>query len=117
MDQKWQESINQLNDRREAVAKAGGEERVAKQHASGKLTARERMEALFDDSTFSEINDMIMSRCSDFGMDKIYPRQIGVRVFAGFHDRRRLAGRGSRHEDLPCDGQGDGDEGAVHFDQ
>ena len=43
MDKNWQQSIDRLNKRREAVAAAGGPERVAKQHASGKLTARERM--------------------------------------------------------------------------
>ena len=92
MDQKWQESINQLNDRREAVAKAGGEERIAKQHASGKLTARERMEALFDDGTFTEINDMIMSRCSDFGMDKKKKPGDGVVTGYGYiHGRLAFA--------------------------
>ena len=39
----WQEKITELQRRREAVAQAGGPERIAKQHAAGKLTARERM--------------------------------------------------------------------------
>ena len=69
-EQTWKNSIEDLNQRREAVAKAGGPERIAKQHASGKLTARERMEALFDDGAFTELNDMIMSQASDFGMDR-----------------------------------------------
>ncbi len=70
MDQRWVNSISQLNQRRASVAAAGGFERIEKQHASGKLTARERMEALFDDGTFVEVNDQIASRCSNFGMDK-----------------------------------------------
>jgi len=82
MDQKWQESVNQLMQRRETVAAAGGEERIAKQHASGKLTARERMEALFDDGTFVEINDMITSRATDFGMDK--KKKPGDGVITGY---------------------------------
>ena len=82
MDQKWQESIERLNKRREAVAQAGGEERIAKQHASGKLTARERMEALFDDGTFVEINDQITSRSTDFGMDK--KKKTGDGVVTGY---------------------------------
>ena len=49
MDEKWQKSIERLKDRKKAVAAVGGEQRIAKQHAAGKLTARERMEALFDD--------------------------------------------------------------------
>lgn len=82
MEQKWQERIDQLNAHRNAVAFAGGDERIAKQHASGKLTARERMEALFDDGTFVEINDMIMSRITDFGMDK--KKRPGDGVVTGY---------------------------------
>lgn len=82
MDQKWQESINALDQRREKVAASGGAERIAKQHASGKLTARERLEALFDDGTFVEINDMVSSRASDFGMDK--KKKPGDGVVTGY---------------------------------
>lgn len=70
MKSKWQISMERLDELREKVVRAGGEERVARQHAAGKLTARERMEALFDDDTFIEINDMITSRSVDFGMEK-----------------------------------------------
>ena len=92
MDEKWQESIDQLNQRREKVLEAGGAERVAKQHASGKLTARERMEALFDDGTFVEINDQIASRCSDFGMDKKKKPGDGVVTGYGYiHGRLAFA--------------------------
>ncbi len=82
MDQRWQKSIDRLNIRREKVDEAGGLERKNKQHASGKLTARERMEALFDDDTFIEINDMIMSRATDFGMDK--KKRFGDGVITGY---------------------------------
>ncbi|MBR3342172.1 MAG: methylmalonyl-CoA carboxyltransferase [Clostridiales bacterium] len=82
MDQQWQSSIVSLNNRRETVAAAGGEDRIAKQHSSGKLTARERMEALFDDGTFVELNDMIMSRSTDFGMDK--KKKPGDGVVTGY---------------------------------
>ena len=82
MDDLWQNSIDRLNSRREAVLAAGGAERIAKQHASNKLTARERMEALFDDGTFVELNDQITSRCSDFGMDK--KKKPGDGVVTGY---------------------------------
>ena len=82
MEQNWRSSIDRLNRRREAVAVAGGAERVDKQHASGKLTARERMEALFDDDTFVEINDMISSRSIDFGMEK--KKKPGDGVVTGY---------------------------------
>lgn len=92
MDQIWQDRIDQLNARRASVAAAGGQERIAKQHASGKLTARERMEALFDDETFVEINDQIASRCSDFGMDKKKKPGDGVVTGYGYiHGRLAFA--------------------------
>ena len=82
MDQRWQSSIDRLNRRRSKVAEAGGLDRIAKQHSSGKLTARERMDALFDDGTFVEINDMITSRAIDFGMDK--KKKPGDGVVTGY---------------------------------
>lgn len=82
MEQKWKNGIDSLNKRREMVVSAGGLERIAKQHSSGKLTARERMEALFDDDTFIEINDMLTSRATDFGMDK--KKRPGDGVVTGY---------------------------------
>ena len=64
------------------MAEAGGLDRIAKQHQSGKLTARERMEALFDDDTFVEINDMMTSRSVALGMDK--KKKPGDGVVTGY---------------------------------
>lgn len=47
--------VKELEERRAQVARMGGEERVAKQHARGKLTARERMTAFFDHGVFMEV--------------------------------------------------------------
>ena len=47
--------VKDLEARREAVRKMGGEERIAKQHARGKMSARERMAAFFDDGVFFEV--------------------------------------------------------------
>jgi len=58
------EKINQ-----EAEA-GGGKERVDKQHASGKKTARERILDLLDYGTFNEIDKLVTHRATDFGMDK-----------------------------------------------
>lgn len=82
MEEKWQLATDDLNQRRKTIEQAGGLERTAKQHASGKLTARERMDALFDDGTFVEINDMITSRATDFGMDK--KKKLGDGVVTGY---------------------------------
>jgi len=52
----------------------GGEERLRRQHEAGKLTARERVELLFDPGTFEEVDKLVTHRCLDFGMaDHIIP--------------------------------------------
>ncbi len=48
----------------------GGEARLRRQHESGKLTARERMELLFDPGTFEEFDKLVTHRCRDFGMEE-----------------------------------------------
>jgi len=48
----------------------GGESRIQKQHEAGKLTARERMDLLFDPGSFEEIDKLVTHRCRDFGMDE-----------------------------------------------
>src|SRR5918992_5595607 len=59
----------------------GGEERLRKQRDGGKLTARERMEALFDAASFEEIDKFVTHRCLDFGMaEQVIP---GDGVVAG----------------------------------
>jgi acetyl-CoA carboxylase carboxyltransferase component len=49
------ELVKDLEARREQVRKMGGEERIAKQHARGKMSARERISAFFDDGVFFEV--------------------------------------------------------------
>ena len=48
----------------------GGQERIDKQHAGGKKTARERILELLDPGTFNEIDKLVTHRATDFGMDK-----------------------------------------------
>ena len=48
------ELLNELNKRRKEVKLGGGEEKIAKRHAKGTLTARERVETLFDENSFQE---------------------------------------------------------------
>ncbi|MFM2248930.1 MAG: hypothetical protein RL071_5005, partial [Pseudomonadota bacterium] len=52
----------------EALA-GGGEDAVKKQHQRGKLTARERIDALLDAGTFRELDRFVVHSCRDFGMD------------------------------------------------
>ncbi|MCK6472553.1 MAG: acyl-CoA carboxylase subunit beta [Planctomycetes bacterium] len=52
----------------------GGGERIQAQHAKGKLTARERIEALLDPDSFQEVGMLVEHRCRDFGLEKqVYP--------------------------------------------
>ena len=53
---------------REEAKVGGGEARIAKQHAQGKLTARERIDLLFDDGTFREYDKFVTHHCTKFGM-------------------------------------------------
>jgi methylmalonyl-CoA decarboxylase alpha subunit len=65
-----QERIDDLKNRLEKIKLGGGESRIEKQHASGKLTARERIERLLDPNTFVELDPFVKHRCVNFGMEK-----------------------------------------------
>lgn len=71
----WDRAVFDRLDEKMAAAKAGGgAARVQKQRAAGKLTARERLEVLFDPGTFTEVGGLVESRVPDFGMaDKKVP--------------------------------------------
>ena len=70
--------IRQMQDLKTAIRQGGGSARVAKQHESGKLTARERIEKLVDPSSFVEIDAFVKNRSVDFGMDKVNAPGDGV---------------------------------------
>ena len=60
----------ELQRRHRCAEAGGGEERQSKQHAEGKLAARERIELLLDEDTFEELDKLVRHRCRDFGMDR-----------------------------------------------
>lgn len=64
------DKINELYDRKREIELGGGDERIAKQHEKGKLTARERINLLLDEGSFVELNPFVIHRTRDFGMDK-----------------------------------------------
>jgi propionyl-CoA carboxylase beta chain len=66
----------------------GGEDRVKRQHAAGKMTARERIEFLFDPGTFEEVDKLVTHRCRDFGMESQLPPGDGVVAGVGRIDAR-----------------------------
>jgi propionyl-CoA carboxylase beta chain len=60
--------LEQLNELREKGKQGGGAKRIETQHGKGKLTARERLDLLFDPGSFEEIDPFVAHRCTDFGM-------------------------------------------------
>jgi len=62
--------IEKLNQMREQAQMGGGQERIDKQHAKGKMTARERLEKFLDPGTFREIDMFVTHRATTFGLDK-----------------------------------------------
>ncbi len=78
----WDEILQDLDERRAKAEAGGGQARIDKQHEKGKLTARERLDILFDEGTFVELNTLIESRCTDFGMEK--KKYTGDGVVTGY---------------------------------
>jgi len=62
--------INLLREKKAQLELGGGAEKIAKQHESGKMTARERIEALFDENSFVEIDAFVETKSIDFDMQK-----------------------------------------------
>ena len=79
-----------LDDLERRAEAGGGADRVKRQHAAGKLTARERIDLLFDSGTFEEVDKLVTHRCRDFGMeDQIVPGD-GVVAGHGLIDGRQV---------------------------
>jgi propionyl-CoA carboxylase beta chain len=68
----------------------GGADRLERQHAAGKLTARERIELLFDPGTFEELDKLVTHRCRDFGMEQQIIPGDGVVSGHGLIDGRQV---------------------------
>jgi propionyl-CoA carboxylase beta chain len=88
--------FKELKEKMAAAKTGGGDDRIKKQHADGKLTARERLELFFDPGSFQETDALVVHRCDDFGMgEKKIPgdgvitgwgKVDGRTVFAFAHD-------------------------------
>src|SRR2546429_7448789 len=82
--------LDQLREREQQAESGGGTVRVDKQHAAGKMTARERVEFLLDEGTFQEFDKLVEHRSRDFGLDKqLYPGD-GVVTGHGLIDGRKV---------------------------
>ena len=124
--------IQEMLEKKAKIMQGGGPQRVQKQHAAGKLTARERLDLLFDPGTFQEYNIFMKHRCHDFGMEKVdtpaegvvtgYGLVNGRGVFAFAHDFTVLGGamgemqgmKVKRIQELALDAGGTGKSRSRH---
>jgi len=79
-----------LTEMEQAARAGGGPERVQKQHAQGKLTARERLEVLLDPGSFVELDAFVTHRATEFGLDRERPLGDGVVTGWGEIDGRKV---------------------------
>ena len=120
------EKIRELKEKEGQIKGMGGAKAVEKQRASGKLTARERLDLFFDPGTFRETDIFVTHRCVNFGMEKVEipadgvvtgfgqgERPPGVRLCPGLHLPGRVAGGDAQQEDLQGHGPGLEGRGAV----
>lgn len=88
MDPSWPAEIARLEEREARARVAGGEERLAAQRSAGKLTARERIEALLDPGSFVELGMLAEHQCRDFGMGgKKFPGDGVITGYGGIAGR------------------------------
>ena len=74
--------LEELRRREQAAEEGGGADRLEKQRAAGKLSARERIELLLDPGSFEELDKFVVHRCDEFGMEK--QRLPGDGIVSGY---------------------------------
>ncbi len=77
-----EQKLQELERRKLQSELGGGQARIDRQHNEGKLTARERIHLLFDPGSFQELDQLVVHRSTDFGMDK--QRVPGDGVITGY---------------------------------
>jgi propionyl-CoA carboxylase beta chain len=83
--------IQDLRERLDEAVHAGSARAIEKQHAKGKMTARERINKLIDQDTFTELDEFARHRSTNFGMEKNRPFGDGVVIGYGTIDGRTVA--------------------------
>ena len=81
-EQRYQTSLDTLAQKRRQSQTGGGEKRIDAQHERGKMTARERLQTLLDEGSFTELDAMVTHDCQDFGMEQ--QKILGDGVVTGF---------------------------------
>ncbi|MGP3953508.1 acyl-CoA carboxylase subunit beta [Streptomyces sp. 7N604] len=84
------ERLAELDRRHEELAATSSAEAVERQHSKGKMTARERIDALLDADSFVELDALVRHRCHDFGMAEHRPLGDGVVTGYGTVDGRQV---------------------------
>src|SRR5919199_3950406 len=79
-----------LHRRIDEAVHAGSARAVEKQHAKGKLTARERIALLLDEGSFVELDEFARHRSTNFGLDADRPYGDGVVTGYGTVDGRQV---------------------------
>jgi acetyl-CoA carboxylase carboxyltransferase component len=84
------DSIKELQEKESKIKAMGGEKAVKKQHERGKLTARERLNLLFDAGSFKELDMFVTHRCVNFNMQKTEIPSDGVVIGYGLVEGRTV---------------------------
>ena len=84
------DSVDRLTALERLAELGGGADRLRRQREAGKLTARDRVERLFDPETFQEVDKLVTHRCRDFGMDEQLIPGDGVVAGQGLVDGRQV---------------------------
>ena len=82
------DKINDLHSKLDKITAAGGDDKIARQHKAGKLTARERINLLMDPDSFIELDAFVKHRCNEFGMESVDAPAEGVVTGYGTVDGR-----------------------------
>ncbi|MCD6546064.1 MAG: methylmalonyl-CoA carboxyltransferase [Thermotogae bacterium] len=85
------EILRDFHEQREKIKLGGGKEKIERQHKSGKLTSRERLQYLLDEGSFMEIDEFVKHRNNYFGLDKVELPADGVVTGIGKVDGRYIA--------------------------
>ncbi len=83
--------VEQLEEKKKQIYAQGGEKAIAKQHAKGRLTARERIDLLVDPGSFEEFDMFVKTRSTYFGLDKKNIPADGVVTGLATVNGRRIA--------------------------
>jgi acetyl-CoA carboxylase carboxyltransferase component len=82
--------LEELRTRKAEIALGGGQKRIDAQHSQGKLTARERLDILFDEGSFVEMDVFVSHRCNNFDMANTHAPGDGVVTGYGTVDGRLI---------------------------